>query len=61
MTDTPPAVTRETFHAAVARWLATNAPLKGDPDDFSSVHTVSASRAEEYRDRERRALEVTRA
>ncbi len=52
---------RTEFRARVRRWLDANAPRKGAPDDFSSVHLVSATTAEGYEEKERHALEVTRA
>ena len=48
------------FRSQVRAWFEAYAPAKGSPDDFSSVHIVSASTAEEYRARERHAVEVTR-
>ena len=35
----------------VRAWFEDNAPKKGAPDDFSSLHIVSADTAEEYRTR----------
>ena len=51
----------ETFRKAVRAWLDENAPAKGGPGDFSAVHVVTANTEEQYRDRERAALKVTRA
>jgi alkylation response protein AidB-like acyl-CoA dehydrogenase len=48
------------FRSQVRAWFEANAPAKGGPDDFSSVHIVSASTTEEYQARERHAVEVTR-
>jgi alkylation response protein AidB-like acyl-CoA dehydrogenase len=47
------------FRARVHAWLQANAPKKGDPDDFSAIHIVSATTAEEYEAREQRAMAVT--
>ena len=52
---------REEFQARVRAWFEANAPRKGSPEDFSAIHIVSAQTPEEYRERERHALEVTRA
>jgi alkylation response protein AidB-like acyl-CoA dehydrogenase len=52
--------TRAEFRARVEGWFAANAPLKGDPEDFSAVHIVSASTQDEYRTREERAVALTR-
>ncbi len=49
------------FRAEVRAWLVANAPKKGEPEDFSAVHIVAASTAEEYEARELRAIAVTRA
>jgi alkylation response protein AidB-like acyl-CoA dehydrogenase len=54
-----PAAAREEFEAYVRAWLEVNAPKKGDPEDFSSVHIVSASTPEEYHAREQYAAGVT--
>ena len=56
----PPAA-REEFQAYVRAWFETNAPKKGDPDDFSTVHIVNASTVDEYEAREQHAADVTRA
>jgi alkylation response protein AidB-like acyl-CoA dehydrogenase len=48
------------FRARVHAWFEANAPKKGTPDDFSAVHIVSASTAEEYEARERHAMDMTR-
>jgi alkylation response protein AidB-like acyl-CoA dehydrogenase len=53
--------TRARFEGRVRDWLDTNAPRKGDPDDFSAVHIVSAPTPEAYSAREERAVAVTRA
>jgi alkylation response protein AidB-like acyl-CoA dehydrogenase len=47
------------FRSDVHAWLEANAPKKGDPDDFSAIHIVSASTPEEYEALERRAMAVT--
>ncbi len=47
------------FRDRVHAWLAANAPKKGDPDDFSAIHIVSASTTDEYEAREQRAKAVT--
>jgi alkylation response protein AidB-like acyl-CoA dehydrogenase len=52
--------TRAQFRARVEGWFAANAPRKGDPEDFSAVHIVSASTREEYREHEERAVGLTR-
>jgi alkylation response protein AidB-like acyl-CoA dehydrogenase len=52
--------TRDQFRAHVEAWFEDNAPKKGGPDDFSSVHIVGASTREDFRDRERHALAVTK-
>ena len=44
---------------SVRTWLEQHAPAKGTPDDFSSVHVVSARTIEEYRRREHEAFERT--
>jgi alkylation response protein AidB-like acyl-CoA dehydrogenase len=51
---------RDEFRSHVEAWFEDNAPRKGAPDDFSSVHIVAASTREDFRDRERHALAVTR-
>lgn len=56
-----PDLSRNAFRAAVRAWLDDHAPAKGSPGDFSAVHVVSASTAEEFEARERDALEVTRS
>jgi alkylation response protein AidB-like acyl-CoA dehydrogenase len=48
------------FRARVRQWFEANAPEKGDPEDFSSIHIVSAPTPEEYHAREEHAAEVTR-
>jgi alkylation response protein AidB-like acyl-CoA dehydrogenase len=52
--------TPDEFRTRVRAWFEASAPVKGGPDDFSSVHIVSASTAEEYRAREQHAVAVTR-
>ncbi len=37
---------RQEFRARVHAWLEANAPKKGTPEDFSSLHIVSADTAE---------------
>ena len=49
----------EDFRSAVRSWLDEHAPAKGDPEDFSTIHVVTAASREEYRARERTALKVT--
>jgi alkylation response protein AidB-like acyl-CoA dehydrogenase len=49
----------EVFRARVRAWLDEHAPAKGSPDDFSSVHIVSATTMDEYRECEHAALERT--
>jgi alkylation response protein AidB-like acyl-CoA dehydrogenase len=49
------------FRARVRDWFDDNAPRKGDPEDFSSAHIVSANTVAEYDDLERRAWTVSRA
>jgi alkylation response protein AidB-like acyl-CoA dehydrogenase len=61
MTGEAPPESREEFGARVHAWFDANAPKKGDPQDFSAVHIISASTREEYRAREERAVELTRA
>jgi alkylation response protein AidB-like acyl-CoA dehydrogenase len=51
---------RAEFGARLQTWFEQNAPAKGGPDDFSSVHIVSAATAAEYQAKERHAVEVTR-
>ena len=48
------------FRRQVHHWLESHAPRKGDPDDFSSIHIVSATTPEEYRSAEEHALTVSR-
>ncbi len=48
------------FRSHVEAWFDGNAPRKGGPDDFSSVHIVSATTREEFGERERQALAVTK-
>jgi alkylation response protein AidB-like acyl-CoA dehydrogenase len=48
------------FRAQVEAWFDDNAPKKGDTNDFSSVHIVSASTREEFRERERQALAMSK-
>jgi alkylation response protein AidB-like acyl-CoA dehydrogenase len=50
----------EEFRALVEAWFERNAPEKGDADDFSSVHVVSAPTREQFRERERHALAMTK-
>jgi alkylation response protein AidB-like acyl-CoA dehydrogenase len=52
---------RREFQSRVRAWFDVNAPKKGAPDDFSSLHIVSADTAAEYRAREHTAFERTRA
>ena len=52
---------REEFRTRVHAWLEANAPKKGTPEDFSSLHIVSAGTAQEYRAREHIAYERTKA
>src|SRR3954469_4723744 len=49
----------DAFRAAVRAWLDEHAPAKGAPDDFSSVHVVSATSIEAYREREASAHATT--
>lgn len=49
------------FRAEVATWFAGHAPAKGSAEDFSAVHIVSAGTADDFRERESHAMEVTRA
>jgi alkylation response protein AidB-like acyl-CoA dehydrogenase len=48
------------FRAWVREWFEANAPHKGDPDDFSAVHIVSATTPDAYCELEKHALEVSR-
>jgi alkylation response protein AidB-like acyl-CoA dehydrogenase len=48
------------FRAEIRAWLDAHAPRKGSPEDFSSVHNISASTMEEYRRREHAAFDRTR-
>jgi alkylation response protein AidB-like acyl-CoA dehydrogenase len=50
----------EAFRHHVETWFEGHAPKKGGPDDFSSVHIVSAPTRDDFRDRERDALAVTK-
>ena len=50
----------EEFRAHVDAWFERNAPKKGDADDFSSVHIVSAPTREDFRERERHAVAVSK-
>ena len=52
---------RATFRAEVDVWFAANAPRKGSAEDFSAIHIISGNSIAEYRDAERRALEVSLA
>jgi alkylation response protein AidB-like acyl-CoA dehydrogenase len=52
---------RATFRAEVDVWFAANAPLKGSAEDFSAIHIISGNSIAEYREAERRALEVSLA
>lgn len=52
---------RTAFRADVRAWLDQHAPAKGSPEDFSSIHVVSAMTAKEFEAREQHALEVTRS
>ncbi len=62
--DVPPdfdlATDPQEFRTLVRAWLERNAPRKGAPDDFSAIHIVAASTAEEYQAREDHAVAVTR-
>ena len=49
------------FRVRVRGWFEDNAPRKGDADDFSSAHIVSADTAAEYEALEARAWTVSRA
>ena len=55
MTETP-----SSFRARVSSWLDANAPRRGDPDDFSAAHLVTADTPEEYHQREQEALAITK-
>lgn len=44
------------FRAEVRAWFAAHAPAKGAPDDFSSIHVVSAPTIDAYRRREHDAI-----
>jgi hypothetical protein len=55
-----PSTEVDAYRAEVLAWLDAHAPLKGSPEDFSSVHVVSASTIEEYRRREHEAFDRTR-
>jgi alkylation response protein AidB-like acyl-CoA dehydrogenase len=50
---------RDQFRAEVRAWLNDHAPAKGGPDDFSSVHVVSARTMEGFRRREEEAFALT--
>ena len=50
---------RAAFRAAVRAWLDEHAPATGAPDDFSTLHVVSAPTIEEYREREHAAFART--
>jgi alkylation response protein AidB-like acyl-CoA dehydrogenase len=52
---------RATFQAEVEAWFAAHAPRKGSAQDFSAIHIISGSSIAEYREAERRALEVSLA
>jgi alkylation response protein AidB-like acyl-CoA dehydrogenase len=58
---TPTEVERTTFRAEVDAWFAANAPRKGSAEDFSAIHIVSGNSISEYREAERRALDVSLA
>ena len=47
---------RDGFRAEVRAWFAAHAPAKGAPDDFSSIHVVSAPTIDAYRRREHDAI-----
>jgi alkylation response protein AidB-like acyl-CoA dehydrogenase len=51
---------RAEFRTHVEAWFEGHAPKRGGPDDFSSVHIVSAPTGDDFRDRERDALAVTK-
>jgi alkylation response protein AidB-like acyl-CoA dehydrogenase len=53
--------TREEFQDRVRRWLQVNGPKRGSAEDFSTIHIVSATEEEEFRAREKHALDVTLA
>ena len=55
------AETPESFRARVQAWLDRHAPRKGEPGDFSSAHVFSAPTPQEYDQREREALQITKA
>ncbi|OHV31931.1 MULTISPECIES: acyl-CoA dehydrogenase family protein [Pseudofrankia] len=55
-----PAETLAEFQGRVRAWFTANAPRKGSREDFSAVHVVSARTAEEYREQEQHAIDVTR-
>lgn len=48
------------FRAAVRAWFEEHAPARGSPEDFSAVHTVTATTADEYRSREHAAMVTTK-
>jgi alkylation response protein AidB-like acyl-CoA dehydrogenase len=52
--------TASTFRDRVSAWLDANAPRKGDRGDFSAAHLVTADTSEEYHQREREALTITK-
>jgi alkylation response protein AidB-like acyl-CoA dehydrogenase len=55
---TPTEEDRAAFRAEAEAWFAAHAPLKGSADDFSAIHIVSGNSISEYREAERRALDV---
>jgi alkylation response protein AidB-like acyl-CoA dehydrogenase len=52
---------RTTFQAEVEAWFRANAPTRGSYDDFSAIHIVSGDSISEYREAERRALDISLA
>jgi alkylation response protein AidB-like acyl-CoA dehydrogenase len=49
------------FRSRVREWFEDNAPRKGDADDFSAAHIVTANTVAEYQELEERAFTVSRA
>jgi alkylation response protein AidB-like acyl-CoA dehydrogenase len=52
---------RAAFRSEVETWFTAHAPLKGTAEDFSAIHIVSGKSIPEYREAERRALDVSLA